>query len=100
MPFIEISPPKDFIRIKKKGRITISVTLVDKHFKGKKVRVFHDYEAKKVGLKPDNEGYKISNTNNSYRIHCASLSRVTIGEFHPKWSVKHQMLIIDYGEPK
>jgi len=72
------------------------VTLVDRYFKDKKVRIFHDNNSKEIGLKPDVEGYKITNSNHSLRLKCASLARVTTGEFHPKWSDKHQMLIFSY----
>lgn len=98
MPFKEIKQPKDFIRIKSYGEVTISISLSDKYFKGKKVRIFYDEEEKKIGLQPDNEGYKIYGMENrSRRFACHPLSKIITGEFYPKWSKKLKMLVFSYG---
>lgn len=96
MPFVEIKPPTDFIRIKDGGCVTISISLYRKYFEGKHIKVFHDEEAKKIGLKPDDDGYKISERKDHKRIKCISISRVVVGEFYPKWSSKHKMLVFSY----
>ncbi len=67
-----------------------------KYFKDKKIRIFHDKETRKVGLKPDIEGYKIYEGNHSRRISCHPLARIVIGEYYPKWSKEHKMLIFSY----
>jgi len=97
MPFIEIKPPTNFIRIKKNGTLTISIPLYEKYFKGKKVKIFHDTDNKRIGFQPMNDGYLIFGlSNHCARIHCAFISRIVTGEFYPKWSKKHKMLIITY----
>jgi len=63
-----------------------------KYFKDKKIRIFHDKETRKVGLKPDIEGYKIHEGG----ISCRPLARIVIGEYYPKWSKEHKMLIFSY----
>lgn len=97
MPFIELKSPSDFIRIKPSGTITVSVTLYRKFFNGKKVRIFHDQENNKIGLQPSNEGYKINTQRRGSRFFCNRLSKITTGEFYPKWSEKHKMLVFSYG---
>lgn len=96
MPFREIKPSSNFIRIKKDGSTTVSVALVNKYFKNKKIRVFHDKESKKIGLQPSDEGYKIGNAGGSRRFYCSKLSKTVVGEFYPLWSEKHKMLIFEY----
>lgn len=96
MPFREIKPPKDFVRIKKDGSTTISVTLVNEHFVDKRVRVFHDLEAKKIGLQPSSEGYKITKAGGSRRIWCRALATITTGEFYPEWNATTKMLVFSY----
>ena len=96
MPFQEIKPPTDFVRITKVGRLTISVSLYRKFFLGKKVKIFHDEQKHLIGLKPSDEGYKITVNGGSSRVKCSFLGEITQGEFNPKWSKKHKMLILQY----
>jgi len=93
MPFLEVKQPKDFVRIKPNGSVTICVTLYRKYFKDKKVKVFHDEEEHLIGLKPSKNGYKCI----EYRIKCVPLSRIATGEFYPKWSKEHKMLVFSYA---
>jgi len=95
MPFVEIKQPTNFVRIKKDGIITISLSLVEKYFKSKKVKVFHDADNKKIGLQPADDGYLIFGKHCA-RIRCCMISRIVVGEFYPQWSDKHKMLIITY----
>lgn len=90
MPFKEIKQPSGFIRIKINGAVTISATLLSLF--PNKVKVFHDFEKRKIGLKPDIDGYKIY----LGRIKCAELPKITTGEFYPKWSENRKMLIFSY----
>jgi len=102
MPFIEIKKQiKDFIRIKSSGSITISSSLInlfrDRDGTLISVKIFHDGETKKIGFKPDKEGYKINSNNNRFRIKCSPISKIVTGEFFPKWSEKHKMLVFSYA---
>jgi len=101
MSFIEIENEADkqskgFVRIKSRGTTTISTILYKKHFKDKKIRLYHDAENKKIGLKPDNKGFSIIRSQGVCYFNCAELTRILIGEFYPKWNEQHQMLIFDY----
>lgn len=98
MPFLEIKQPKDFVRIKPDGTVTISVSLVRRIPKNlTKIKIFHDVESKKIGLQPAEEGYKIGESSRCYRIKCVPLSRIATGEFYPKWSKEHKMLVFSYA---
>lgn len=95
MPFREIKPLKDYIRISK-DYTTICITLVRRHFNDKKVRVFCDTDNKLIGFQPSNEGYKIISSSGHRRIRCSALSSLTQGTFIPSWSEKEKMLIFSY----
>jgi len=99
MPFIEIVPKPEFVKISKNGRALITAGLIKRYFNlTKRVKVFHDEENKKIGLKCADVGYKLSVVGSSYGIQCTKLGRITQGKFNPEWSKKHEMLIISYGE--
>lgn len=70
--------------------------------KGKltRIKVFCDEKKHIIGLKADDEGYKITDvtTYKSARIKCMPLARITTGEFYPKWSKKDKMLIFSYKD--
>jgi hypothetical protein len=102
MPFKEIKPLKDFIRVHDKG-ITISTSLIIffiENIDAKellKVRLFVDEENKLVGLQPSKEGYKLSPHGGGYIITCMSLSKkLEKKEYFPKWSKEHKMLIFSF----
>jgi len=101
LPFREIKPPKDFIRIHDYG-ITISTSLKKYLYKeGKicsRIKIFIDEENHLVGFQPTNkdEGYKLSRSERHLSIKCAELQRKLNGEFYPFWSQKHGMLIFSY----
>jgi len=100
MPFIKIEKQNgsDFINIKKQ-RITISKSIYDKYFFPKNhISIFLDNDNKKIGLKPSDDGYSVYLTNNVREFKCAKLSNIMNGRFIPKWSDKHSMLLISYGE--
>jgi len=106
LPFKELKgQPKEFIRVKKDGRVIISLALYRKHFKPSeeghffksRVQVFIDEENKLIGFKPSEEGYKIMVKDRAF-IKCSLLSHIVTGEFIPKWSDEHKMLIFNYGE--
>jgi len=97
MPFKEIKQPTNFIRIKSFGQTTVSISLYNKHFKDKNVKIFHDKGKKIIGLQPSNKGYKIFGTVSLKRFACHALSRITTGEFYPEWSEKDKMLVFTYG---
>lgn len=97
MPFEEIKQPSGFIRIKPEGKITISTSL--KKFLSKpRLKLFHDKEKHLIGFQPSTEGYKIRNENRLVTITCHSLSKITQGEFYPKWDKKLYMLVITYDK--
>jgi len=101
MPFKEIKcKPDPFVRIYKNGRVVICASLVREYFQGKKVKVFIDEENKKVGLKPDSEGYKLTCFSGGFSIRCYPLAKVINGVFHPEWSEKYKMLIFSYLKPQ
>lgn len=101
MPFREIKPPKDFIRIYPYG-ITISTSLEKYLLKeGKicsRIKIFIDEKNHLVGFQPTNEdeGYKLSRNQRRLSIKCSELQRKLNGEFYPFWSQKHNMLIFSY----
>jgi len=109
MPFVEIKHKKDFVRIKPDGRITISASLVKTFFKDFTdgfgevrvlIKIYHDVESKKIGLKPvsiTSTGYKLMTKHRVYQLKCIYLSRIVTGEFYPKWSKEHGMLIFSYA---
>jgi hypothetical protein len=97
MPFEEVKQPTGFIRIKAEGKITLSSSLIPKFFGSKiHVKIFHDLEKKLMGFQPSDTGYKIMRKDRCCSITCHSLSRVIQGEFYPKWSKKHRMLVFSY----
>lgn len=77
--------------------MVISSFYIEKYFKEKKVKVFHDEENKEIGLQPSNEGYSIQSRSANY-IYCRPLARIVIGKFYPSWSEEHQMLVFSYGK--
>lgn len=97
MPFQEIILPqtKRIIKIRNNNKIFISSFLRKKHFANKRVRVFHDPELKLIGLKPDEDGYKIDQ-NSSFS--CRELIRIIKMEktIIPNWNKQEQMLIFSY----
>jgi hypothetical protein len=106
MPFKEIKPLKDFVRIHDKG-ITISTSLlhyfIDSKLDGlnicklKRVKIYIDDENSIIGLQPSLEGYKLSSHGGGYIITCVSLSnKLEKKEYFPKWSKKHKMLIFSF----
>ena len=99
MPFREIKPKKDFIRIHEKG-ITVSTSLIHFFMKGNeilRVRVFSDDESRLIGLQPSLEGYKLSLHGGGYTITCTSLSnKLEKKEYFPKWSKEHKMLTFSF----
>jgi hypothetical protein len=99
MPFEEIKPPKDFIRVHDKG-ITISTSFIHFFIKNNeqlRVRIFSDEENRLVGLQPSKEGYKLSPHGGGYIITCMSLSnKLEKKEYFPKWSKEHKMLIFSF----
>lgn len=107
MPFIEIKQPKDFVRIKSNGKVTISVSLIRAFFKDFTdgfgdvrvfIKIYHDKEAKKIGLKPNpSNGYKLMTSVGMYRLKCMPLARIVTGEFYPEWSKEHKMLVFSYA---
>lgn len=95
MPFKEIKQPSGFIRIKSDGKVIISMSLLH-FFKNKThVKIFHDEDKKLIGLQPNDEGYKLQLVRYC-RITCHPLSRITQGEFYPKWNQTLKMLVFSY----
>lgn len=99
MPFKEITPLKNYIRVHDKG-ITISKSLLD-YFNSdnglQKVKIFIDEEKKLIGLQQSPEGYKLSLHGGGYSITCMLLSnKLEKKEYFPKWSIKQRMLIFKY----
>ncbi len=99
MPFKEIKPLKDFIRVHNKG-ITISTSLIP-YFEETgvlmKVKIFIDEENSLVGFQKADEGYKLSNHGGGYIITCMEISKkIENGLYFPKWDSKEQMLIFKY----
>lgn len=100
MPFKEIKPLKDYIRVHDKT-ITISSSLLP-FFKGEddllRVKLFIDEENQKVGMQPSKEGYKLTIHGGGYTITCASLvNKLASKEYFPVWDKKLKMLVFDYG---
>jgi hypothetical protein len=99
MPFKEIKPLKDFIRVHEKS-ITISTSFLNYFMEDKvlqKVRVFIDEENSLVGLQRASEGYKISQHGGGYVITCMEISKkIETGIYFPKWDSKQEMLIFKY----
>lgn len=61
-----------------------------------RVRIFHDRREKLIGLKPDEEGYKITTNNSNFYIKCTPLTKIVTGAFYPKWDNVNKMLIFGY----
>ena len=99
MPFKEIKPLKDFIRIHDKG-ITISTSFLKYFERGDilwRIKIFIDEEESLVGLQPSEEGYKLSQHGGGYSITCMELSKkLPNGLYFPKWDNKEKMLIFKY----
>lgn len=101
MPFIEVINTQihiPHIKISSFGYITLSKSLYRKYFNGKKIQVFHDPDAKKIGLKPSDSGFAYNPSNGQFR--CNDLIQIITGTFYPKWNEKFGMLMFNYEETK
>ena len=94
MPFKEIGRDiATWVSFGSRGRITISKKLRDNYLdKDKKIRVFYDEENSLLGLKPDEEGYSVSEG----VITCRMLPEVIeFGKYSAEWDSKQDMFIVN-----
>ena len=101
MPFIEVINPQihvPHIKIPPFGKISLSQSLYRKYFNGRKIQIFHDPNAKKIGLKPVDKGISYTISHGQFR--CTDLNHITTGTFYPEWNEKFGMLMFNYEETK
>jgi len=104
MPFIEIGRKVDWVSIKSKS-LTICKSIRDSFFMLAEpvenniyynVRIFYDEEENLLGLKPDEEGYKI---NRKGEVRCSILPReISVGTYECKYDKEKKMVIVDLNK--